>query len=108
MSNFSHAVCEVVRRIPAGSVVTYGQIAAFLGNPRGARNVVWALHSSCQSDLPFHRVVNQKGALAPDAIFGGHDQQRKLLEQEGITFRSNGCIDMNRHLWTITPEEVSE
>jgi methylated-DNA-protein-cysteine methyltransferase-like protein len=101
LSTFFDQVYQVVRRIPAGTVVTYGQIAAFLGNPRGARTIVWALHSASQ-DLPFHRVVNQKGTLAPDSIFGGKDHQRSLLEHEGVTFKTNGSIDMEQHLWTIT------
>jgi methylated-DNA-protein-cysteine methyltransferase-like protein len=47
--------------------------------------------------LPCHRVVNKEGRLSPEAIFG-EGMQRQLLEREGITFKENGCIDMNKHL----------
>jgi methylated-DNA-protein-cysteine methyltransferase-like protein len=96
---------SVIKAIPQGMVATYGQIAALAGNPRGARTVVWALHSSQGLDLPCHRVVSKGGALAPGHIFGGQDVQRALLESEGVTFKTDCTIDMDRHQWR--PEEHS-
>jgi len=97
-------VYEIVARIPRGKVVTYGQIAAFIGSPRGARTVAWALHCT-PSDrrLPTHRVVNASGALSPARVFG-EGVQRARLESEGITFKADGCIDLHKHLWLIAGE----
>jgi methylated-DNA-protein-cysteine methyltransferase-like protein len=48
--------------------------------------------------LPCHRVVNKDGRMVPGGIFGGEDHQRRMLMKEGITFKENGCIDMEKHL----------
>ncbi|MGF7143177.1 methylated-DNA-protein-cysteine methyltransferase-like protein [Anaerotaenia torta] len=102
-SGFFEEVYQIVSKIPEGSVMTYGMIAAILGRPRAARIVGYAMHDA-PSDrmLPCHRVVNKEGRLSPDDIFG-EGVQRKLLEQEGITFLDNGCIDMKKHLITWLP-----
>ncbi len=93
---------DIVADIPRGRVVTYGQIAAYLGHPRAARTVGWAMAAAPRERrLPCHRVVNAEGGLAPDAVFGGAGRQRARLEREGITFRRNGCIDLARYRWRI-------
>jgi methylated-DNA-protein-cysteine methyltransferase-like protein len=91
---------QLVSLIPCGKVATYGQIALWAGNPRGARTVVWAMRAA-PSDLrlPCHRVVNRSGALAPDHVFGGQAYQRFLLAGEGVPFRPDGRIDLRRCLW---------
>jgi len=99
MGNFARQVLEIVARIPEGKVTTYGAIARALGNPRGARLVVWALWSGPSGlELPYHRVVNSQGQLAPPHIFG-EGIQYQLLLSEGITFREDGSVDLEKHLW---------
>lgn len=92
---------DVVRRIPAGKVATYGQIARLIGEPKKARYVGFAMHSSpgVAGGVPCHRVVFKDGSLAPGFAFGGADAQRKLLEAEGVTFLSDGRVDMNACAW---------
>lgn len=88
--SFSERVYEVVKRIPEGSVATYGQVAALIGAPRSARYVGYVLHSNpYQGVVPCHRVVFADGGLAPGFAFGGPDQQRTLLEAEGVVFSSS-------------------
>jgi methylated-DNA-protein-cysteine methyltransferase-like protein len=100
MQDFFQRVYEIVAQIPQGKVATYGQIAAMLGDPRGARTVGWAMRSApAHLKLPCHRVVNKNGFLAPDYAFGGTENQRSLLENEGVTFHGDGRIDMEQHLW---------
>ena len=99
-SSFSQRVKNMVKRIPRGKVATYGQIAAYAGNPRAARQVVWILHSSSSKDrLPWHRVVNREGriSLKPDY---GYEIQKELLRKEGIEFDKNDTIDFDRYLWS--------
>lgn len=98
MDNLFQKVYEIVARIPEGKVATYGQIAAMLGNPRGARTIGWAMQSAPEG-LPCHRVVNKSGRLAPAYVFGSSERQRAVLEMEGVTFKEDGCIDMKKHLW---------
>lgn len=102
LSNFFDKVYEIVARIPVGKVATYGQIAAMLGNPRGARTVGWAMQAAPEkSKLPCHRVVNRLGEMAPGDIFGGAEVQRAMLKAEGVRFNKDGRIDMKKCLWTF-------
>jgi methylated-DNA-protein-cysteine methyltransferase related protein len=93
-------VYQIVSRIPAGKVATYGQIALLLGNPRGARTVGWALHSNPYPKVvPCHRVVNKEGELSGGFAFGGGEKQRSFLEEEGVHFLPDGRVDLKGHLW---------
>ena len=92
---FKDDVLNIVSQIPSGSVTTYGHIAALAGWPSRSRMVGRTLRYSPGAEkLPCHRVVNQAGRTAP-----GWSLQRTLLEAEGINFKSNGHVDMSRHLW---------
>lgn len=102
MNDFFSRVYDVVSKIPEGKVMTYGQIAAMLGEPRNARVVGWAMRAAPSSlGLPCHRVVNRLGEMSPSYAFGSKGIQRELLMSEGITFKENGCIDMEKHLWKV-------
>lgn len=105
MRAFFAEVYRIVAQIPAGKVATYGQIAAWLGAPRGARTVGWAMWE-CPPELglPCHRVVNRSGAMAPDHVFGGAERQRAMLAAEGVTFTPDGRVDMSRHMVTGRPD----
>ena len=93
-------VFAVVARIPRGRVTTYGRIAAAVGRPRAARIIGGILHRApAEANLPFHRVVNREGTLAPAHVFGGANNQRRMLEDEGIIFTEDGKIDMKRCMW---------
>jgi methylated-DNA-protein-cysteine methyltransferase-like protein len=88
-------VYEIVKRIPKGKVMSYGQIAKLLGRPKSARVVGWALHSNPDSNnIPCHRVVNGQGMISSGYAFGGPEIQRKLLEREGIIFETDGKINL--------------
>ncbi|MBR1505946.1 MAG: MGMT family protein [Prevotella sp.] len=92
---FRHDVLFLVGQIPVGCVTTYGCIAAAVGWPSHARMVGRTLRYTPGAELlPCHRVVNVEGRTAP-----GWAQQRQLLELEGVTFKANGHVDMQKHLW---------
>lgn len=87
----------IVRQIPAGKVITYGDIARLIGRPQNSRMVGHTLKgATCTTNLPCHRVVSANGRLAPCWA-----EQRRLLEAEGVTFKKNGCVDMQRYMWDI-------
>lgn len=91
-------VYEFLRTIPRGKVVTYGQIAVYLGNKNLSRAVGNILHNNPDtSQYPCHRVVNSKGQVAPNFAFGGGAMQRRMLEQEGIVFELDGSIDLKKY-----------
>lgn len=97
---FKQDVLSIVSQIPHGRVTTYGTIAALCGWPSHSRMVGRTLRYSPEAaSLPCHRVVNKEGRTAP-----GWSRQRELLEAEGVTFKANGHVDMQRHLWE--PEAI--
>lgn len=95
---FFEEVYRIVNNIPEGSVMTYGMIATMLGSPKAARIVGYAMHDAPEDrQLPCHRVVSKDGKLSAEEIFGVGNQ-RRLLEQEGVTFKEDGRINMDKHL----------
>lgn len=97
-SAFAERIYALVATIPAGKVLSYGQLAAMAGDPSAAQEVGHIM-SRAPSHLPCHRVVNKTGSLAPEGVFGSQARQRRLLEEEGVTFTGKGFIDMRRHVW---------
>lgn len=78
-------VYEYLRTIPKGKVVTYGQIAEYLGDKHLARVVGNILHENPdESKYPCYKVVNAKGELSKAFAFGGIDGQKDRLEKDGI------------------------
>jgi methylated-DNA-protein-cysteine methyltransferase-like protein len=97
-------VFTLARRIPRGRVMTYGQIAASIAHRLSARAVGWAMHG-CPSGVPWQRVVNASGGCSTDRIPDiPEGLQRAMLEREGIEFRENGTLDLERYRW-IPPED---
>ena len=97
--SFYQKIYLAVQSIPAGTVATYGQVAAMAGNGGAARVVGNALHVNPAPGLiPCHRVVNAKGRLAPHFAFGGTGRQRSLLEAEGVEVRGE-YVDLGRFQW---------
>ncbi len=92
-------IIEVIKSIPAGRVATYGQIARLAGLPNGARQVVRILHTcTSKHDLPWHRVIKAKGEIAL-SIYNGAEEQKAMLEAEGIRFVGEFRIDLKKYQW---------
>ena len=101
LPRFHRLVYRLVRRVPRGKVVTYGQVAAILGQPRGARAVgvaLGALRSPHLEVVPWQRVINAAGRCSHrDGFWAGI--QRELLEEEGIRFDRDGTVDLKTTRW---------
>lgn len=92
--SFREEVYAAVRKIPAGSVVTYGEVALMVGRPGAARAVGNALHVNPyewgsldvprELWVPCHRVVAADGSLADGFGFGGAEEQKVRLMAEGV------------------------
>ena len=94
------SIYDVVRKIPRGRVATYGQIAALAGLSGQARQVGYALHALDEgANLPWHRVINAKGAVSPRSEPGWEHFQRQLLEDEGVVFDERGRVELDRVRW---------
>lgn len=101
MDSFFERAYDVVRQIPEGRVASYGQVARMIGEPRKARYVGFAMHASpgVAGGVPCHRVVFADGSLAPGFAFGGPGEQRRMLEDEGVSFLASGRVDMRACSW---------
>ena len=98
--NFFERVYDIVRSVPAGQVISYGQTAFLARNPPMATQGGWATHA-CPEDVPCHRVVRKDGSrpgLSPESAF----RQRRLLEAEGVTFDEKGRVN-RRHFEEDAP-----
>lgn len=102
---FNNQVWEIVRQVPPGKVTTYGQIARMIPPPGdmpqrsydafGPRWVGGAI-AACPGDVPWQRVINSQGKVSPRP---GAEEQRHLLEEEGVEFRENAKVDLARFGW---------
>ncbi|TYO71116.1 MGMT family protein [Rossellomorea marisflavi] len=103
MKPFTERAVSIIKSIPHGRVMTYGQVAAHAGSPRGARQVVRILHSmSAKHGLPWHRVLNAKGEISLGGKEGQH--QKDALYQEGILFQ-NGIVNLEYYRFEPVPFE---
>lgn len=93
MEVFTEEVIKIIKEIPEGFVMTYGQVAQIAGNKRAARQVAWILSSMSQKyKLPWQRVINAKGEISHPG-----SEQRELLELEGVQFGFQDKIDLSRY-----------
>jgi methylated-DNA-protein-cysteine methyltransferase related protein len=99
---YRERVFEIVRRIPSGRVMTYGQLAEILGEGYTARTVGFVMHSADQA-VPWQRVINAQGACSTGRVIVPPDLQQRMLVSEGVVFNEKGRCDLARYRWT--PEE---
>lgn len=97
MNTFTKNVIEIIQTIPEGKVMTYGQIAALAGSPRGARQVVRILHSmSRKYRLCWHRVVNAQGKISIKNE-EAYQLQMMLLQNEGVAVTHDGYVNLEQY-----------
>jgi len=102
---YNTLVWEIVRQIPVGKIATYGQIAAIIPPPGGmdakaylafgARWVGGAM-AACPPNVPWQRVINAQGKIS---LRPGAEEQRRLLEAEGVEFDERERIDLHLFGW---------
>lgn len=97
-NDYRERVFRIVRKIPRGKVMTYGQIAEILGDGYTPRTVGFVMHSS-NDKTPWHRVINAQGACSTRGIVLPHDKQQRMLEAEGVSFNERGRCDLQKFLW---------
>jgi len=96
---YRERVFKIVRRIPRGRVMTYGQIAYMLGEGYTPRTVGFVMHGADESNTPWHRVINSQGKVSTGRIVLPADKQQRLLEREGVKFDERGRCDLEKFLW---------
>ncbi|MFC3859159.1 MGMT family protein [Deinococcus antarcticus] len=105
-ATFRRKALELVARIPAGRVVTYGQLALLAGNPGAARQAGQIMHSLAGSDLPWQRVINAQGRVSTHKL-GFGDLQERLLQAEGVVFGPSGRCDLGKYQWWPDEEKAA-
>ena len=99
-------IWNIVAAIPPGKVASYGQVAELAGLGRGARRVGPALgRAPNRMQLPWYRVLNAQGRIAIPKSSSSHDEQIRLLTDEGIVV-NDGRVDMSRYRWEPNLEEL--
>jgi methylated-DNA-protein-cysteine methyltransferase-like protein len=99
LAGFRERIYATVRRVPRGKVATYGQIAQLAGMPGHARQIGYALAAlTASTSVPWHRVINARGAISLPPLEGGVSQQL-LLEREGVQFDAVGRVSLARFAW---------
>jgi methylated-DNA-protein-cysteine methyltransferase related protein len=93
-------IYAVVKRIPRGRVATYGQVASLAGLAGHARQVGYALHALPHgSTVPWHRVVNARGAISMRSMPGAELVQQQLLAREGVRLDARGRVKLSQVCW---------
>ena len=104
---YRERVFKIVRRIPRGRVMTYGQIAYTLGEGYTPRTVGFVMHGS-DDETPWHRVINSQGRCSTGGIVLPSDKQQRMLEREGIKFDESGRCDLETYLWRPRRQPVKK
>ena len=97
--NYREKVYKIVREIPPGHVMTYGQIAGILGEGYTARTVGYVMHAADSENVPWQRVINSQGKCSTEKLLLPHNVQQKILEDEGIVFNQKGKCDLGKYQW---------
>jgi len=95
---YRERVYQIVRSIPRGRVMTYGQLAEILGDGYTPRTVGFVMHGS-DDKTPWHRVINAQGACSTGRIALPSDKQQRMLAAEGVEFNERGRCDLQSYLW---------
>ncbi|HXL82451.1 MAG TPA: MGMT family protein [Pyrinomonadaceae bacterium] len=105
-SNYRERVYRIVRSIPRGRVMTYGQLAEILGEGYTPRTIGFVMHGS-DDKTPWHRVINAQGGCSTGRLVLPADKQQRMLAAEGVEFNERGRCDLQRYLWIPRERKTS-
>ena len=105
---YRERVYKVVRRIPRGRVMTYGQLAYILGEGYTPRTVGFVMHGADERKTPWQRVINSQGRCSTGRIVLPSDRQQRMLEREGVKFDAGGRCDLETYLWHPDEEKIEK
>jgi methylated-DNA-protein-cysteine methyltransferase-like protein len=105
---YRERVYEIVRRIPRGRIMTYGQIACMLGEGYTPRTVGFVMHGADESNTPWHRVINSQGRCSTARVVLPSDKQQRMLEREGVRFDTTGRCNLETFIWNPDQEKIEK
>ncbi|MBA2378423.1 MAG: MGMT family protein [Blastocatellia bacterium] len=97
--SYQKRVFDLVARIPAGRVMTYGQIASILGEGYTPRTVGYVMHAADTDNVPWQRVINAQGKCSTGKMTIPVNLQQSMLEQEGVVFDARERCDLDALIW---------
>ncbi len=97
---YRERVYEIVKKIPSGRVMTYGQIAEILGEGYTPRTVGYTMHAADTENVPWQRVINSQGACSTGRMTVPVNLQQQILEDEGVKFNEKGRCDLMIYQWS--------
>lgn len=106
--DYRERVYRIVRRIPRGRVMTYGQLAYILGEGYTPRTVGFVMHGADERKTPWQRVINSRGHCSTGRVVLPSDMQQRMLEREGVKFNDSGRCDLEKYLWQTAAPEVAK
>lgn len=106
--DYRERVYSIVKRIPKGRVMTYGQIAAILGEGYTPRTVGYVMHGADARRVPWQRVINSQGKCSTGRLTLPLNLQQSMLETEGIIFTKAGKCDLGTYQWHPTWAEEKQ
>jgi len=108
VSKFKDKIIQIVKLIPLGYVVSYGQVALMAGVPRAARQVGWVLHDySDKYNLPWWRVINSAGRISTNCLDHTAIMQKEMLESENIKVNNNLTLDIEKYRFRPSNQTLS-
>ena len=108
MTPFKERVCKIVKTIPYGKIASYGQIALMAGIPRAARQVGWVLNQLGSDEIPWWRIINNKGYISIKNNEYSALEQKTKLEAEGIVVGKNLTVDISKYRYTPTSKAIKK
>ncbi len=105
--SYRDRVYVLVRQIPVGKVMTYGQLAIILGEGYTARTIGYVMHGA-GDDVLWQRVINSQGKCSTGRLTIPLNLQQELLEAEGVVFNDKGKCDLSVFQWFPDGHEPAE
>ncbi len=108
MSEFTDAVIYICRQVPFGTVASYGQVAAYTGVARAARQVGWTLNRiEGEIEVPWWRIVNNAGRISiKNTEFNTPLLMKQMLENEGVEVRPDYTFDIEKYRFRPSVEQM--
>jgi methylated-DNA-protein-cysteine methyltransferase related protein len=106
--HYRERVYRIVRRIPRGRVMTYGQLAYILGEGYTPRTVGFVMHGADERKTPWQRVINSQGRCSTGRLVLPADKQQRMLERESVKFDAGGRCDLETYLWHPDEEKIEQ
>jgi len=107
-TSYREKVYDLVKQIPNGRIMTYGQIADILGEGYTARTVGYVMHGADAENVPWQRVINAQGKCSTGKMTLPANLQQSILESEGVEFNAAGKCDLNAVLWSPDGSHLHE